>query len=70
MREEYDFSAGIKNPYIKSQKTTVTIRLDKTTVDYFKRMSEEVNMPYQTLINAYLADCAAKQRKPVLMWGE
>ncbi len=70
MREEYDFSQGIKNPYIKPQKTTVTIRLDKATVDYFKGLSEEVNMPYQTLINAYLADCAAKQRKPILTWGE
>ena len=70
MREEYDFSEGIKNPYIKSQKTTVTIRLDKATVDYFKGLSEEVNIPYQTLINAYLADCAAKQKKPVLRWGE
>lgn len=70
MREEYDFSEGIKNPYVRPQKTTVTIRLDKTTVDYFKRLSEEVSMPYQTLINAYLADCAARQRKPVLTWGE
>ncbi|WP_288229567.1 BrnA antitoxin family protein [uncultured Desulfovibrio sp.] len=70
MREEYDFSEGIKNPYVRPQKTTVTIRLDKATVDYFKRLSEEVSMPYQTLINAYLADCAARQRKPVLTWGE
>lgn len=70
MRQEYDFSEGIKNPYAKPQKTTVTIRLDRTTVDYFKTLSEEVNIPYQTLINAYLADCAAKRRKPVLAWGE
>lgn len=70
MREEYDFSEGMKNPYIRPQKITVTIRLDKATVDYFKRLSEEVSMPYQTLINAYLADCAARQRKPVLTWGE
>lgn len=70
MREEYDFSQCIKNPYIKLQKTTVTIRLDKATIDYFKVLSEEVNIPYQTLINAYLAECAAKQRKPVLTWGE
>jgi uncharacterized protein (DUF4415 family) len=70
MREEYDFSNGIKNPYVKAPKTTVTIRLDKATVDYFKKLSEEVNMPYQTLINAYLADCATKRRKPTLVWGE
>jgi uncharacterized protein (DUF4415 family) len=70
MREEYDFSEGIKNPYVKPQKATVTIRLDKATVDYFKGLSEEVNMPYQTLINAYLADCATQRRRPVLVWGD
>ncbi len=70
MRQEYDFSEGIKNPYVRPQKTTVTIRLDKATVDYFKSLSEEVSIPYQTLINAYLTDCAARQKKPVLMWGE
>ena len=69
MRGEYDFSKGIKNPYVKPQKTAVTIRLDKETVAYFKRLSEQVNMPYQTLINSYLADCAAKQIKPSVVWG-
>jgi len=68
MRSEYDFSEGIKNPYVKPPKTTVTIRLDKETVAYFKSLAEKVNMPYQTLINSYLADCAARQRKPSVAW--
>ena len=38
MRDEYDFSGGIKNPYVRQQKTTVTIRLDTATVDYFKKL--------------------------------
>ena len=70
MRKEYDFSEGIKNPYTKPQKATVTMRLDKATVDYFKKLSEEVNIPYQTLINSYLADCATKGKKPTFVWGE
>ncbi len=70
MREEYDFSEAEKNPYVKPQKTTITIRLDKTTVDYFKKLAEESSMPYQTLINAYLNDCVSKKRKPLLVWGE
>ena len=69
MRREYDFSQGVKNPYVKPLKTAVTIRLDKETVAYFKRLSEQVNMPYQTLINSYLADCAAKKIKPSVVWG-
>ena len=70
MRDEYDFSNADRNPYVKPQKTTVTIRLDKLTVDYFKSVSEEVSIPYQTLINAYLSYCAAKKLKPTFIWSE
>lgn len=68
MRPEYDFSKGRKNPYIKKTKATVTIRLDKDTVEYFKKLAEQVNMPYQTLINSYLTDCAVKKKKLELIW--
>ena len=68
MRVEYDFSEGVKNPYVKPPKTTVTIRLDKETVLYFKSLAEKVHMPYQTLINSYLADCAARKVKPSVVW--
>lgn len=69
MRDEYDFSDGKKNPYVKQKKITVTIRLDRDTVDYFKELSAEINLPYQTIINAYLTNCAEKKRKPVIDWG-
>ena len=69
MRDAYDFSAGINNPYVRQPKTLVTIRLDKETVDYFKGIAEQARMPYQTLINSYLADCAAKKLKPSVSWG-
>lgn len=69
MRKEYDFSNGVKNPYVRPAKATVTIRLDKNTVDYFKTLAEHENMPYQTLINLYLADCAARKLKPAIAWG-
>jgi predicted DNA binding CopG/RHH family protein len=69
MRSEYDFSNGIKNPYVKPAKTAITIRLDKSAVEYFKSLAEQVNMPYQTLINSYLAECAAKKKKPKLVWN-
>jgi len=68
MRDEYDFSEGVKNPYVKPPKTTVTIRLDRETVTYFKSLAETVNMPYQTLINSYLADCAARKIRPSIHW--
>ena len=70
MRDHYDFSKmkGKKNPYIKQLKQPVTMRLDRDTVSYFKSMSEETGIPYQTLINLYLRDCAASHRKLTMEW--
>jgi len=70
MREHYDFSnmKGKKNPYVKYLKQPVTMRMDKDSLDYFKSLSEESGIPYQTLINLYLRDCAANARKLDLKW--
>lgn len=68
MRKEYDFSATRKNPYAAQLKKQITIRLDEESVNYFKSISEEVGMPYQSLINLYLRDCAATGRKLDLSW--
>ena len=68
MRKEYDFSNAIKNPYARKVKTPVTIRLDQKTVEYFKGLSEQINLPYQTLINSYLTDCAQRGLKPNISW--
>lgn len=68
MRKNYDFSGGKKNPYAKRLKKQVTIRLDEGTIAYFKDLAEEVGIPYQTLINLYLRDCAATSRKLALVW--
>ena len=70
MRAEYDFSNAVKNPYIKPKKTAVTIRLDQATVDYFKSLSSEVSLPYQTLINSFLTDCAKRKVKPNIVWNQ
>lgn len=68
MKEEYDFSKSVKNPYIKKLKKQVTIRLEDEIVDYFKQLAEETGIPYQSLINLYLHDCVRTQRKPLLEW--
>ena len=68
MREEYDFSNSIKNPYAKHLRKPVTIRLGTDVIEYFKEMSEEMGVPYQTLINLYLKDCVASQRKVAIQW--
>lgn len=68
MRQEYDFSAAKKNPYAAQLKKQVTIRLDEDAIGYFKSLSEELGIPYQSLINLYLRDCAATHRKLDLSW--
>jgi predicted DNA binding CopG/RHH family protein len=68
MRKEYDFSKSRKNPYAAQLKKQITIRLDEESISYFKAISEKVGIPYQSLINLYLRDCAASNRKPNLSW--
>ena len=68
MREEYDFSGAKKNPYVKKLKKQITINIDNDIIDYFKALSEKAGIPYQTLINLYLKDCAANERQLRLSW--
>jgi uncharacterized protein (DUF4415 family) len=68
MREEYDFTESVPNPYSKKLKKQVTIRLEEDVVDYFKALAEDTDIPYQTLINLYLKDCMRAQRKLSLEW--
>jgi uncharacterized protein (DUF4415 family) len=69
MRQSYDFSGGVKNPYAKRLKKPVTIRLDTDTLAYFKGLSADADMPYQKLINFYLRDCAEHHKKPSMKWA-
>jgi predicted DNA binding CopG/RHH family protein len=68
MRKEYDFSKGRRNPYAARLKRQVTIRLDERTIEYFKALAEESGIPYQTLINLYLRDCAANHKRLSVNW--
>lgn len=68
MRQEYDFSKARRNPYAKRLKKPVTIRLDEGTIAYFKELAEEAELPYQSLINLYLRDCASHGRRLSMSW--
>ncbi len=71
MRDEYDISNlnPRKNPYAKKLKKQITINIDSSTIDYFKEQAESSGIPYQTLINLYLADCAEKRKELKLSWS-
>lgn len=68
MRENYDFSNSRPNPYVKKLKKSITIRVDEDALEYFKGMASKAEVPYQTLINLYLKDCASHHRKLQLNW--
>ena len=70
MKKEYDFSRmkSRRNPYASKLKRQVTIRMGDDVISYFKSMAEETGIPYQSLINLYLRDCVAHERKPDLTW--
>lgn len=69
MKKKYDFSKAKRNPYAKRLKKQITIRLDEPTIEYFKKLSEESGIPYQTLINLYLRDCAFHEKRLNLNWA-
>ncbi len=68
MRKEYDFTKAKKNPFAARLKRQVTIRMDEITISYFKSLAQESGVPYQTLINLYLRECAASKKKLSLQW--
>ena len=69
MRDSYDFKNSKRNPYANRLKKQITIRLDEDTIDYFKGLSEEKGIPYQSLINLYLRDCADTHRTIKIHWS-
>ena len=71
MKDEYDLSKlkSRPNPHAKRLKKHVTLRMSPDVVEYFKKMAEETNIPYQSLINLYLRDCYASKRKLNMQWA-
>ena len=69
MRKHYDFSKAKRNPYARRLKRQVTIRIDEDTLDYFGTLADDTGIPYQTLINLYLRECAVTGKKPSIRWN-
>lgn len=72
MKAEYDLTKlkSRKNPYASKLKKSVTIRLSGDILGYFKGMSDETGIPYQSLINMYLQDCVEQHRKINISWDK
>jgi predicted DNA binding CopG/RHH family protein len=64
MKKNYDFSKAIKNPYAKKLKKTICINISESVIAYFKALSEKTDIPYQVLINMFLAQAKAEKMEP------
>lgn len=71
MEREYDLTKmkSRKNPYARTLKKQVTLRLDPEVIAYFKEKSSQHGIPYQTLINLYLQDCRVSRRDLHMTWS-
>lgn len=68
MKKRYDFSKSVRNPYLSKPKKQLTIRIDEATISHFRALAEQNGIPYQSLINLYLRECAESGRKVALKW--
>lgn len=59
-----------RNTYTKELKRQISIKMDQTIIDYFKDLSNENGIPYQTLINMYLSDCVRNSRRIEINWRQ
>lgn len=64
MKKHYEFSGAKPNPYAKRLKKQLTIRMDPDTLQYFQDLAAEFAIPYQTLMNSYLRECASLGLRP------
>ena len=46
IREEYDFSESIPNPYTQKEKKQISINIETDTIIYFKQLAKKVGIPY------------------------
>ena len=69
MRKSYDFSKGVRNPYLSELKRPIAVEVNADTIDYFKRIAGETGLDYQLLINLYLEDCARNNLRPNIEWN-
>ena len=62
MPAEVDFSDSIPNPYIGKVRRRVTMNIDGENIDYFKAEAARTGVPYQVIINMYLAECRVQKK--------
>ncbi|MBI5192805.1 MAG: BrnA antitoxin family protein [Nitrospirae bacterium] len=63
LKEEYDFSKGIRGRFYRPKKISASMRLDNDILLYLKKIAGERKIGYQTLINTVLREFIIKANK-------
>lgn len=58
---------GQFHPWYSRQKKSISINIDVEAIEYFKGLSSDTGVPYQTLINMYLVQCKEERKRPVFV---
>jgi uncharacterized protein (DUF4415 family) len=62
LKNEYDFSKGIRGRFYRPKKISTSIRLDNDILLYLKKIASEKKVRYQTLINTILRNYIKKSK--------
>jgi uncharacterized protein (DUF4415 family) len=62
LKEEYDFSKGIRGRFYRPRKISTSMRLDNDILLYLKKIASEKKIGYQTLINNILREFIKKAK--------
>jgi uncharacterized protein (DUF4415 family) len=62
LKEEYDFSGGIRGRFYRPKKISTSMRLDNDILLYLKKIAGEKKIGYQTLINTILREYIKESR--------
>ena len=70
--EKVRFSISIANigaNNLQARNGAIITNPTQSQIDYFKSLSIECGVPYQTLIDLYLLDCARSKKKLKIHWA-
>ncbi len=56
LKDEYDFSGGVRGRFYKPKKIPTSMRLDNDIIMFLKKEASEKKIAYQTLINNLLRE--------------
>ena len=65
MKDEYDFSKGVKNPYYSKLHKEMLVSVDLYLIDYLEKIAAENRVSVQRVVNRILNEYTLNEKKKV-----